>query len=157
MSLVLRESRTGLVVAEHSADEQSIQHALARMDDRLVLVRDRSDTYQRDVWKVVYRVSDWQDAVTICVWADDHGQPLPLSSGILDETQKLRPENRGKRVDVDAHNEQLVAERRRDFNQDIDYLEGHYRKLVKNGPDPHDSEGMVLHPRRFGIDKPQAV
>lgn len=152
MSFAIRESRSGLVVAEQSAAESSITHDLRLIDQRLFLVRDISESYRCEVWKVFCHVSDWQPAIEVAVWCDDAGRPLPLSSGLLELVRKLRPENRAQRLDADAHNEQLRERRRRDFDADVDDLERHYRRLVKNGPDPHDSEGMVLLPRRFGVN-----
>jgi hypothetical protein len=114
-------------------------------------VRDISESDGCEVWRVMCHVSDWQPALSVCTWADEYGRPLPLSSGILELVRKLRPENRYQRVDADEHNRRLVETRKRDFDADIDDLARHYEPLIKSAPDPHDIQGQVLHPRRFGV------
>jgi hypothetical protein len=141
----------GLVVCENLTDTHAVGRALAEMDDRLFLVEDHDPLHQRVVYKVLRRVSDWQDAVHILDWRDEQTlEPLPLSSGIIDAVQRLRPENRHKRVDEDQHNAQLVASRKREFEADIDYLRDHYEPLVGSGPDPHHVQGQISKPKRFG-------
>lgn len=102
MTLVSRRLESGLVLQEHSQDEAQLQRALKQIDEDLVLwPPDGECSYYR----VMCRVSDWQPAIPVVAWMDGQGNALPLSSGLIDEVQKWRPENRGKRgLDADAHN-----------------------------------------------------
>ena len=103
MSLIQRE-RGGLTVLEQSMDAQAIQRALKAIDDDLILLP--PDDYRGPYWKVYQHISDWQDAVCIFTWMDEAGNPLPLSSGLVNEVDKLRRDGRNKGLDADAHNAQ---------------------------------------------------
>lgn len=120
MSLIHRE-RGGVAVYEYAQDENQIQRALKAIDDRLVLwPPDGMCAYYR----VARNVSDWQDAEIIASWKDQNGNPLPLSSGLIDEVDRLRRDARNKGLDVDAYNakrtEDLEAERATRGQQIID-------------------------------------
>lgn len=111
MTLVSRTLSSGFVVAEHGFDEAQLQRALTQIDGDYVLwPPDATSPYYR----VMCRVSDWQPAVPVVTWMGANGEPLPLSSGLIDEVQKWRPENRGKRgLTADEHNERQRADARR--------------------------------------------
>lgn len=103
MSLITRELGGGLVVAELGMDGAALQHALAQIDDRLMLwPPDGMSPY----WRVACRVSDWQEARVVCTWRAPDGSPLPLSSGILAEVDRLRLDGRNKEPDADEFNRQ---------------------------------------------------
>lgn len=102
MALVSRATTSGLILAELATDETAVSRALKQIDEDLMLwPPDASCGYYR----VMCRVSDWQPAIPVVAWMDELGNALPLSSGLIDEVQKWRPENRGKRgPDADEHN-----------------------------------------------------
>lgn len=111
MSLIQRE-HGGIVVAEYAQDESQIQRALTQIEDRLILwPPDGMCPYYR----VARNVSDWQEPEIIASWKDTNGNPLPLSSGLIDEVDRLRRDARNKGLDVDAYNakrtEDLEADR----------------------------------------------
>lgn len=129
MSLIHRE-HGGLIVSEHSMDARSIQAALKQLDDKLILLP--PDAYRGPYWKVYRDVSDWQEAVCIYTWMDDYGDPLPLSSGLVNEVDKLRKDARNKGLDADDLNalrEQRLAEDRAERGQQI--IEEHRAKVER--------------------------
>lgn len=97
MGLVMRETGSGLVLAEQAADEAGLSRALKQIDPRLVLQRHPGDVAGGWVYKVFAVVNEDEPAECICTWADDHGNPLPLSSGLLDLVNQLRPDARARR------------------------------------------------------------
>lgn len=108
MALVHRETGSGLVLAEEASDEAQIARALKQIDDRYVLQRHPGDVAGGWVYKVFCIVSEDQPAVCVLSWSDEHGNPLPLTFGLVDEVQKWRPENRDRRgPDADERNQQL--------------------------------------------------
>lgn len=150
MSLYYRETGKGLFVPERDMDELAMQRALEQVDDRLVLAKEIDVLHDCWVYKVVKRVSDDQPVVDICSWRDDYGAPLPLSSGLVDMVQRLRPENRHQRVDADEHNARLTAKRKADADTLVDDISHAHRKLVTGAPDPHHLQGPMHKPKRFG-------
>lgn len=101
---------TGLLVAEHAADERSVLAALRTFDPDLVLTWEVQDGQQ--VWEVHKVVSRERPAVFICRWQDPYGNPLPLSHGLVDLVQSLR---RPEAADAaDRANARLRAEAERD-------------------------------------------
>lgn len=94
-------------MAEEAFDEARLGRALREIDRRLVLQRHPGDVPGGWVYKVICIVSDTL-APVVFTWADDYGNPLPLSSGLIDEFNKQRREVRERlRIpDADEHNEQ---------------------------------------------------
>lgn len=150
MSLVYRETGKGIWLAEQGADEAAMQRALERLDDRLILAWEVDPIYSSRVYKVVRRVSDDRPAVHICDWRDDYGKPLPLSSGLTDLVQSLRPGARGAGLGMDEHNARLAAKRKDEADAMVDSIAHDYRKKLSGAPDPHHIQGAVYKSRRFG-------
>lgn len=134
MGFVTRQMGSGLVLAEQSADEAGLQRALRQIDDRLVLQKHPASVGGGWVYKVYRIVSDDQPAHCVCTWTDDHGRPLPLSSGLLDLVQSLRVEARDRRgPDADERNrrrQERVAKAHRDAG---DSLVSEHRARVEKG------------------------
>lgn len=108
MGLVMRETGSGLVLAEQGGDEASISRAIKEIDSHYVLQRHESDVAGKHVYVVVCIVSEDQPAIRILTWDDGNGNPRPLSSGLVEEVKKWRPEARGRRgLDADQHNAKL--------------------------------------------------
>jgi hypothetical protein len=113
--LVVRDTGQGLVVAEEAADEAQLGRALKEIDDRYVLQKHPGEVPGGWVYKVFCIVSEDQPAVCILTWANERGDPLELSSGLIDEVKRWRPEARGRRgPDADARNERLLEQTERD-------------------------------------------
>lgn len=134
MRLVTRETGTGLVVAEHSADEARLSHALREIDDRYVLQKHPGDVAGGYVYKVFCVVSEDQEAVCILTWADDSGRPLPLSSGLVEEVKRWRPEARSRRgPDADERNRQLQERREQERREALEAITDEHRAKVERG------------------------
>lgn len=134
MGLVMRETGAGLVIAEQSADEASIARALKQIDSRLVLQKHPAEIRGGWVYKVFAIVSDDQPAEAVCTWADEYGNPLELSSGLVDLVNRLRPDARSRRgPDSDernaAHREQLQRAR----EEDAERVNEDHRAKIERG------------------------
>lgn len=105
--------RSGLVVAEESADEAGLQRALNRIDHpaarRLVLTREVDRKHDCWVWLVHVVVSDDRPAVYVCRWDDERGRPLPLSSGLVERVREQLARDGDPAAMVDAANAAHVA------------------------------------------------
>lgn len=134
MRLVTRETGTGLVVAEHSVDEARLSHALREIDDRYVLQKHPGNVPGGYVYKVFCVVSEDQEAVCILTWADDHGRPLPLSSGLIEEVKRWRPEARSRRgPDADERNRQLEQRREQERREALAAITDEHRPQIERG------------------------
>jgi hypothetical protein len=110
VSLVTRQTESGLVLAEQAADGAGLRRALKDIDRNLVLwPPDAMSPY----WRVLERRGDDRPAETILTWMGMDATPLPLSSGILDEVQRLRKDARNRGLTVEERNAQLEAAVRR--------------------------------------------
>lgn len=127
MGLVTRAHESGLVLAEDAVDEARLSHGLRQIDRSLVL------QFREGFYCVVQMVSD-DYAPVVFVWADEHGNPLPLSSGLLEELKKWRPEARSRRgPDADQRNEQLVAGVRKKIAAEREAVIGDHKARVEKG------------------------
>lgn len=134
MGLVTRETGSGLVVAEQGGDEAAISRALKRIDDRYVLQKHPGDVPGGFVYKVFCIVSEDRPAECILSWADDYGNPLPLSSGLVDEVQRWRPENRERRgPDADERNRLLLERREREAREALAAISDEHRAGIEKG------------------------
>src|SRR5262245_42037120 len=89
-------------------DEVAVERALKRLDGRFVLQKHSRDGVEGGwVYKVVCFVSDTY-APVVLTWTDEHGTPLPLSSGIIDKMQSLQLSDRHGIEDPDEHNRKVV-------------------------------------------------
>lgn len=127
MGLVQRPTASGLIVAEQSADEAGLSRALKQIDDRLVLQR-------AGMYYQVLCVTGWDrpdQVTTILTWMDAAGNPLPLSSGVLDAVQALHVGARSQGPDADERNEQFLASVRRDRDSAEDTILGEHRARLE--------------------------
>jgi hypothetical protein len=114
-------------------DEASVQRQLKRLDGRLVLQKHARDGVEGGwVYKVVCIVSDTL-APIIYTWMDDYGNPLPLSSGLVDAVQSLLLGSRNKPEDEDAWNARVMAERNRDIEREKQAMMDDHRPYVDRG------------------------
>lgn len=128
----MRETGTGLVLAEQAGDEAGLSHALKQIDRRLVLQKHPAAVAGGFVYKVFVVVSEDQPAECICTWADEHGNPLQLSSGLLDLVQSLDPSARDRRgPTAEQRNGQLRTELANAREQDADRVSEDHRGKVE--------------------------
>jgi hypothetical protein len=134
MGLVMRETGSGLVLAEQAADEAGLSRALKQLDDRLVLQRHAGDVAGGWVYKVFTIVSDDEPAECVCTGADEYGNPLPLSSGLLDLVQRLRPDARDRRGPTsDERNAAYRAELDHARTVDAERVSDDHRAKIERG------------------------
>jgi hypothetical protein len=133
MTLVTRELNSGLTVAEEAQDEKMIARALKQIDERYVLQKHPSEVEGGWVYKVFCIVSEDQPAICIHTWCDDRGNPLPLSTGLLEDVKRWRPDARERRgFDADEHNRRLDERLAKDRAADMNALgEEHAVKIEK--------------------------
>ncbi len=115
--LVYSRTDSGLVLAEHGQDEAAVARLLKQHDRDLRLVPQRSDSYGRIYYAVYRYAGSERDAEFVCAWVGEDGQPLPLSSRILDMVQQLDRNGRGAYVDEDERNARLRERRALDEAQ----------------------------------------
>jgi len=151
VSLVYSRSDSGLVVAEHGADESAVARALREHDRELRLVRQPSDTFECLVWKVYRSAGSERPAEFICAWTDRSGAPLPLSHRLVDMVKGLDRGSRAPHMDADALNAQRRERAEKDVkrhNQDL--IDDHLPRVGRN-PVLHRGQSL-----RMARDKQRA-
>lgn len=132
--MVARTLGSGLVVAEEAADEARLSRAVKQIDPAFVLQKHPADVAGGWVYKVFQVVSEDREAVCVLTWTDMFGNPLPLSSGLVDELQKYLPEARSRRgPDADARNRQLAERRQRDMEHTVGEIIADHQARVARG------------------------
>jgi hypothetical protein len=147
VSLVTRQTESGLVLAEQAADGAGLRRALKDIDRNLVLwPPDAMSPY----WRVLERRGDDRPAETILTWMGMDAAPLPLSSGILDEVQRLRKDARNRGLTVEERNAQLEAAVAKERRDGMDALADEYRPYLERervgvsmGPKPRGRTGSA--------------
>ncbi len=136
----------GGLLAPEGALEAAVSAALRNHDPDLRLVPQDSDHYGRRVYKVYRYAGSDRPAEFILFWGDEHGNPFPLSTSLVDEVQRLDRNLRGTVPDPDSLNARLVAERRRDAEADFDEIVREHAKRVdgKNSQPLPRSPGLYL-------------
>lgn len=129
--------RNGLYVSEDAVDFNAVDKALYEVDDHLFLTWEVTDGAK--AYRVLYDRGDHEPA-EICRWVNERGDPLPLSSGLVERVKSLRP--RDGVVDLDASrkaNEELERRQVADFEAEVD-------EIVKDmGPRAEGRKRPVLH------------
>jgi hypothetical protein len=132
VALITRTTAVGLVLAEHAQDEAAVARALRQIDDKLCLQKHPGQISGGWVYKVFRAWSDDHPADLICTWADEYGNPLPLTMGLVDLVNRLRLDAPNRGVDADAHNEAHLAGIRklgRDLEQAV--IDDHRAKVER--------------------------
>lgn len=124
MTLIQRYTESGFVVAEEAFDEARLSRALKQIDDRLVL------QVRNGMYVVVCCVSE-NHAPVICGWHDRYGQPLPLSSGLLEKVHQLRVDARNKPIDADEHNRRHAERLEADTQERLAAIRDEHRPYVE--------------------------
>lgn len=86
-------------------------------------------------YRVVRQWSDDHPATVVVSWMDPiTGDPLPLSSGILDEVNKWRPENRARRgLSAEEINQKQQEFARRTHEEIVDQIKDDHRAKLERG------------------------
>jgi len=117
----LSRTKDGLLVPE-GAHEEAVRDALKRHDPDLRLVPQDSDAYGQRIYKVMRWQGPDRDAQFVLFWADQYGNPYPLSMSIVDAVQLLDLNTVGQKEDADVRNAKLLAEKRKDFDYELDEM-----------------------------------
>jgi len=131
--LVHEQRASGLVVARDAWDESAVSDALKALDRRLVLQKHpRDDAPGGWVYKVICIVSDTY-APIVFTWVDANGQPLPLSSALVDAVQERQLGARNKHESADEYNERKKQELTRDADAIRDAIVADHKPYVTRG------------------------
>lgn len=114
MEIVPSATGSGLLIAVEGADERNVGALLRRHDPDLRLVPRFSEEHGCKLW-MVYRWKGPNDpSEFVCAWQTRDGQPLPLSSNVVEMVQLLDRGTVGAAPDPDASNAALRARRKKD-------------------------------------------
>lgn len=143
--IVWERSGSGLIVAREGMDEAAVQRSLKRLDRRFCLQKHpRENTPGGYVYKVVCFVSDTY-APVVYTHVDDHGEPLPLSSSLVDRVARLMAGSRGKPPSEDEENEKLRRGIKRTLRNNVEAIIADHK--------PHVQRDRVSV--AFGVKKPR--
>lgn len=117
----VRETRSGLLLAEETAAPREIREALKRLDPDLILGQEVDSAWSCYVWRLLLRRGD-RPAVWLSDWREDptdpRSRPRPLSFGIVDEAVALRRGSRRSVTDpAEANDLRLAEAERRDAEE----------------------------------------
>lgn len=130
MTHAYRSHSSGLLVAEQSQDHRQVEARLRQIDDRLVLwAPDGLNPY----WRVMRRISDDRPAMPVLAWMAPDGDPLPLSSGLVDEVTRLRRDSRYHGPDADKRNQQHVDQIRKLREDSVEAIHSEYEDYLERG------------------------
>jgi hypothetical protein len=119
-------SDSGLILAEEIPDAASVERQLKQIDRGLSLQAwPRQDG--PPIWRVVLHYAGDRPPETIASWIDQSGEPLPLSSRLVDLVRSLDKNSRVAYVDADGKNAQFEEQRERDNARDEEALIADWR------------------------------
>lgn len=106
--LTTRLHESGLLLAEEAMDEKALTRALQReVRPDVELRRYRAPGAAGGL---VYKIVHTRSGRVVATWADDHGRPLPLSSGIVEWFKRMQTGARNPGIDADEWNRRHRAE-----------------------------------------------
>jgi hypothetical protein len=143
----VRETRSGLLLAEETAAPREIRDALKKIDPDLILGQEVDSAWSCFVWKVLLRRGD-RPAEWLLDWredpADPRSRPRPLSSALVDEVGALRRGSRRVVLDPLKTNDEMVE---RGDEQATEETLGISREVYKRSrtlSPVHRSRGLYL-------------
>jgi hypothetical protein len=134
MSLFQSVRESGLVLVEESRDEAGLRRALKQIDSRLRLLSPEQmfPGTPTGYWRVVCQWSNDAPAAPILTWMTTFGDPLPLSSRLLDEVNRHRMDAPGGSFGkaADERNADLVASVQKQREDDVAALHDEYEPYL---------------------------
>lgn len=127
------ESPSGLLVAEEPASASHIGSLLREHDPRLRLVPQRDEASRGLLWQVWRFNGPDQPATYLLSWMDQHGNPLPLGSQLLERVKLFDPNTAGAPPTVDELNAKHRERTRRETEAKFDAVEGEHKPYVDRG------------------------
>lgn len=135
MSLQVTESHTGsgLYVAEQAVGDDAVARLLREHDSRLRLVPQWGGAGRSVLWQVYAYNGPDRDADHVCSWQTPDGEPLPLSSRLLEMVQQHDRRTRGQTATVKELNEKHLAGVAKDRRNALDAVADDYRPYIDRG------------------------
>ena len=147
---MFQESRldSGLFFVEHGEDEARVSRALREYDADLRLVPQDSDTHGRRIYKVYRYAGSDRPAEFLLYWANERGEPYPLSMRLLDEIKRHDKNTRGDKFDADAEYQRVVNAGRKNFDDESQQLAEEYARREGRVSAFHRSPALAAARRR---------
>lgn len=148
--------RDGIHRVQYEADEKELRASLKRLDPDLRLVWEVDAATQQRVYKVYKFAGESRPAVWICDWRGDSGEPLPLTSNLVDYVASLRAGSRRPQEDPLAHNDRLEAANRREWEETLEDIVKQGARRLKTSPSIKPSPALAAaraRGRRKGLSK----
>jgi hypothetical protein len=145
--MLIRETGSGLLLAEETAAPRQIRDALKKIDPDLILGQEVDNAWSCYVWKILLRRGD-RPAEWLLDWREDlsdpRSRPRPLSSALLDEVWALRRGSRKPAVDPHAANQAMVERADEEAEEEALGISAEVYKRRHTSSPIHRSRGLYL-------------
>jgi hypothetical protein len=125
-------SDSGLVYPVEGMDGAAVRAALKEHDRNLDLIQQLDPQWGRWVFKVTYATGGPSEV--LFAWRAPSGEPLPLSSALIDKVKQLDRNTAFAAPDADHLNAQHLDERREDWEEARQDLKDDYLRRAKRQP-----------------------
>lgn len=133
MSLFVTENESGLYVAERSSDYHAVAALLRGHDQRLRLVPQWDEARRCMLWQVYSYNGPDRESEYVCSWQTAGGEPLPLSSRLLEKVQQLDLRTRGAAPLPNVLNEKNRERVAKDRDSKLGAVADDHRPYVDRG------------------------
>ena len=120
----LAQTDSGLIYPAEGMDGAQVRAALKQHDRNLDLIQQLDPDWRRWVYKVTYSTGSGDQV--LFAWRGPGGEPLELSSAIIDRVKLLDKNTPVAAPNEDALNEAPLERRRKDWEQTSDDLADDY-------------------------------
>lgn len=121
-----------LYVIEDARDSDSLLRDLRAIDDRIFL--ERQITLENEaVWCVVVNVGGDHPPLTILEWRDQEGNPLELSSGIVDRVARMDRDEKRLIASVMRQNAERIEAQRQQSRAEWREMGEDFQKRTSSG------------------------
>jgi hypothetical protein len=126
------DTGSGLLIAEQAASHEHVARLLKQHDPSLRLIP-QGGAGGGVLWTVYSWNGPDRPGTFVCAWQTPHGDPLPLSSRLLEKVQQLDKRTVGDPPDPDKANAAHVAAVRRDRRNALDAVADEHRPYIDRG------------------------
>jgi len=137
----------GLYVVEQAADFRAIDAELGRIDSRLFLSWELERG--KKLYRVLYERGDLPP-LTLCDWRDERGEPLPLSSGLIERVKSQRPRGGPEFPDYARLNEERAEKERVELGEAMQDIAADIEPRIAGRRLPLFHRGIHLRRARRG-------
>lgn len=144
--MLVRETRSGLLLAEETTAPREIREALKRIDPDLILGQEVDQRWDCYVWRILLRRGD-RPAVWLFDWRegdDPRSRPKPLSFALVDEVVAYRRDSRRAAADPLDANDELTAKTDREAEEEALAIGREAFKRSHTLSPIHRSRGLYL-------------